>query len=160
MVGAVLDSTGIDAIPRPAWITAGVIGMALGSFLPFNKVRRERNTLAGKLSNAQHIKDALLRLHSLRQEGVRLREGGFRTAIPQRSVPSWMEHVEDWQATVLAELDASLPVEAGFIRTLDWFSGPKFVGWTDEHRQYMRVLHRDLQVIGEIIQRHETETRP
>ena len=155
-----------DTLPGWEWSIwlAVILGAVLlvsleGAHRKIVATEATRDTALLRIDRAAQVESDLMGLHSVRDAGVAIRNEGMGIQDVERA-DVWTQTAIEWSRLAESDVANFSGVEGGFMKTLDWFDVPNFKGVTQDQVYWLKMIHRQLEVLADIIKRHEPETRP
>ncbi|MFV2044947.1 MAG: hypothetical protein ACC700_17140 [Anaerolineales bacterium] len=151
VVAAVATVAGIADIQPAFWIAALIIGLIIGPFQAFHRMKQLRDGLKERVEYRDWMEDVLDGLGELYEEGAALRIEGANPKQGQVLI-DWIAEAQDWKDRVYAKAGELGKFEARMLRTLGWIgtvSAPRVAN--PQQKDLLEDLSETADRISELI---------
>ncbi len=122
VIAASLTIAGITDISPAFWISALLIGLVIGPFQAFHKMKQLRDVLKKRIDYRDWLEGILDDLSEMYEEGAALRIEGAKSKRGQ-AVTDWIDEAQGWKDRVYAKASELGTFESRMLRTLGWIGG-------------------------------------
>lgn len=122
VVAASLTIAGITDISPAFWIGALLIGLVIGPFQAFHKMKQMRDVLKNRVDYRGWLEAILDDLSQMYEDGAALRIEGAKSKKGQ-AVTDWIGEAQDWKDKVYSKAGELGTFESRMLRTLGWIGG-------------------------------------
>lgn len=134
VVAAVATVAGITDIQPAFWIAALIIGLIIGPFQAFHRMKQLRDGLKDRVENHDWLEGILDELGELYEEGAALRITGAQPKTGQ-PLTDWIDDSNDWKERVYSKAGELGRYETRMLRTLGWIGSVSAPKVSNPHQQ-------------------------